>query len=108
MLRSPDLKVVQLDGAAQPGALARIMWDQKTGEWLLLTTGLTPMPPNKVYALWFITADSKKLAAGTFNVDAKGEATMLTQVPANAGPFLLAAVTDEPGPVVDPTGTIQL
>ncbi|HSV15594.1 MAG TPA: anti-sigma factor [Tepidisphaeraceae bacterium] len=108
MLRSPDLKVVQLNGAAQPNALARIMWDQKSGQWLLLTEGLAPMPPNKVYELWFINTDSKKIAAGTFNVDDKGQATMLTKVPANAGSFLVAAITDEPGPVVDPTGTIQL
>jgi anti-sigma-K factor RskA len=108
MLRSPDLKVVQLNGAAQPNALARIMWDQKTGQWLLLTEGLAPMPPNKTYELWFINTDSKKIAAGTFNVDAKGQATMMTKVPENAGAFLVAAITDESGYVVDPTGTVQL
>jgi hypothetical protein len=48
------------------------------------------------------------MPAGTFNVDANGETTMLTSVPPNAGTFLLAAVTDEPGYVTSPTGSIQL
>jgi hypothetical protein len=109
MLRSPELKVVQLDGAAQAGALARIVWDQKSNQWLLLGSGLTAPPPGKIYELWYIPANAAPVNAGTFGVDARGEATLLTAVPANVRPFAVAAVTIERAGGSDtPTMPIQL
>ncbi len=110
MLRAPNLKLVQLDGGtAQPEAVARILWDQKSNQWLLLTSGVAPQPPNKTYELWYITPDQKKIAAGTFNVDTRGEGMLFTTIPPSVGPIAIAAVTDEPaGGVSAPTGSIQL
>jgi hypothetical protein len=109
MLRSPNLKMVQLDGAAQSSAVARIIWDQKTNDWLVLADGLTPPPPGKVYELWYIPAGANPVNAGTFTVDAKGRGTMMTKVPPNVGPFAVAAVTIENAGGSDtPTMPLQL
>jgi anti-sigma-K factor RskA len=109
MLRSPNLKMVQLDGAAQPSAVARIIWDQKTNDWLVLADGLTPPPPGKVYELWYIPANASPVNAGTFTVDASGRGTMMTKVPPNVGPFAVAAVTiEQAGGSATPTMPLQL
>jgi anti-sigma-K factor RskA len=109
MLRSPNLKMVQLDGAAQQSAVARIIWDQKTNDWLVLAEGLTPPPSGKVYELWYIPAGANPVNAGTFTVDSNGRGTMMTKVPPNVGPFAVAAVTIEnAGGSNTPTMPLQL
>ncbi len=110
MLRSPSLKVVSLEGTTlQPEARARIFWDTTRRKWHFYAAGMQPAGIGKTYELWFITADEKKIAAGTFDVDETGQGSLLTDLPEDLGPLALAAVTDEPeGGVDQPTGTIQL
>ena len=109
-MESPGLKLVELDGGKlQPKAVARLLWDQKAGTWGLLTQNVTPPPAGKTYVLWYITASSQKVRAGSFNVDNMGCAAITTKIPEGLGPLAVAAVTDEPnGNVEQPTGLIQL
>lgn len=109
-MRSPQLKIIDLAGGApQPKAWARLLWDQQRNEWHLLASNLAPLPAGKTYELWFITAGQQKVAAGTFNVDAKGRGVLVAPVPPNLGMLAMAAVTDEPmGGVAAPTGEVQL
>lgn len=110
MLRSPSLKVVTLEGTSpQPEARARIFWDTTRRKWHFYAAGMLPADRGKTYALWFITTDEKKIAAGTFDVDTTGQGSLLIDLPQDLGPLALAAVTDEPqGPLDQPTGTIQM
>ncbi len=109
-LESSGLMMVELDGGKlQPTAVARLLWDQKAGTWSLLTQNVTAPPAGKTYVLWYITADSKKVRAASFNVDTMGCAAITTKIPPGIGPLAVAAVTDEPNGNVDqPTGSIQL
>jgi hypothetical protein len=109
MLRSPAVQVVSLGGAETPQAAGRIFWDRPRGEWRFYAADLKPPGPGRTYELWFITADQKKIPAGTFNVDASGEGELVVKVPEGVGKLALAAVTDEPeGGVPQPTGKIHL
>jgi len=110
LLRSPRVEVVSLEGQGpQPDAAARIFWDKSRGTWQLFASNLKAPGPGKTYELWFITADQKKVRAGTFDVDASGEGALLARIPPGLGPLALAAVTDEPAGGVDvPTGSIHL
>jgi anti-sigma-K factor RskA len=110
LLRSPRVEVVSLEGQApQPEAAARIFWDKSRGVWQLFASNLKSPGPGKTYELWFITADQRKVRAGTFDVDAAGEGSLVAPVPPGLGTIALAAVTDEPAGGVDaPTGSIHL
>jgi anti-sigma-K factor RskA len=110
LLRNPAIQVVSLGGAdPQKEAAGRIFWDRKNARWTLFAANMKPAGEGKTYELWFITADQKKIRAGTFDVDASGEGSLTVRVPEGIGEIALAAVTDEPAGGVDqPTGSIQL
>jgi len=110
LLRSPRVEIVSLEGqASQPEAAARIFWDRSRGTWRLFASNLRSPGAGKTYELWFITADQRKVRAGTFDVDASGEGSLEAAVPPELGAIALAAVTDEPAGGVDqPTGSIHL
>ena len=110
LLRDPSIQVVSLGGAdPQKEAAGRIFWDRKNREWTFYAANMKPAGAGKTYELWFITADQKKIRAGIFDVDAKGDGSLTTRIPEGIGEIALAAVTDEPAGGVDqPTGSIQL
>jgi anti-sigma-K factor RskA len=110
VLRAKDLQLVALGKQEpQPTARGRIFWDRDRNEWHVQVFDMKPPAPGKTFELWFITPDQKKIPAGTFDVDPKGNGTHFVKVPADIGPIALAAVTDEPiGGVQQPTGSIQL
>jgi len=107
-LHSPNLKIVTL-GSDKTKATGRLLVDEDKATWHLFATSLAPLPADKTYELWFITPDSQKIAGGTFNVDANGNATYTVALPKGIGPVAVAAVTDEAaGGVAVPVGSIQL
>jgi anti-sigma-K factor RskA len=110
MLHSPRLELAVLAGAEpQPGAWGRVLRDEANRVWQLYTFGLKSMPSDKIYELWLITADERKVPAGTFNVDRSGVGSLRVEVPEGLGDIVVVAVTDEPaGGVAQPTGSIQL
>jgi anti-sigma-K factor RskA len=108
-LRSPEARVIDLAGAGQPRASARLVWAPSGNRSVLLASNLTPQPAGRTYELWFITADQRKVPAGTFAVDPAGSATVPVPIPPGLAPLAVAAVTDEPaGGTAAPTGNIQL
>jgi anti-sigma-K factor RskA len=110
LLRTDDLRYVSLAGAdPQPKAHGRIFWDADHGYWHVYVFDLNPPPTGKTYELWFIGSDGRKTRAGLFDVNDRGDANLVVQVPGNLGPLAAAAVTDESaGGSKQPTGTIQL
>lgn len=110
ILRSSKIQSFILHPTAdgRPG-YARILWDQQNRRWHLRTEGLPVPAPGRTYELWFITGEQRKVAAGTFDVDAKGAGTLLLNLPPGLNDIALAAITDEPrGGAQQPTGTIHL
>jgi anti-sigma-K factor RskA len=110
ILQTPDLRYVSLAGSTpQPNAHGRIFWDADHGVWHVYVFDLAPPPSGKTYELWFIGNDGQKTRAGLFDVNRRGDANLVVQVPGDLGPLAAAAVTDEPeGGVEQPTGSIQL
>lgn len=110
VLRSPSVQVVSLGGAEpQPGARGRIFWDRARGEWRFYAAELRPPAAGRTYELWLIDDQDRKIPAGTFDVDARGEAELRVSLPRDIGTIVAAAVTDEPaGGVPQPTGSIHL
>lgn len=110
LLHSRSVQLVSMQaGEPQPQAWGRIVWDQSQGVWQLYTFDMIPAGPDKTYELWFITADERKVPAGTFDVGADGVGSLRVALPDDLGDVALAAITDEPaGGVPQPTGSIQL
>jgi anti-sigma-K factor RskA len=110
MLESPSVQVVAALGTeVQPTASARVFLDKSQGAVSFYASGLKPLPADKTYELWLINDKQKPIAAGTFDVNRAGEASLERKVPAEAGHIVLVAVTEEPaGGVPQPTGAIQI
>ena len=110
VLRSPAVRVVSLSGTEQqPQAAARVFWDTSRRTWHFYAAALRPAAAGRTYQLWFITPTQEKVSAGTFDVDAQGEASVEVAIPAGLEAIAVAAVTDEPaGGSPQPTGQIQL
>jgi anti-sigma-K factor RskA len=108
LLRDPTTRLVELRGLeAAPSAVARVVWTDKGGG-LLLATGLPPLPPGKVYALWTLAGDVPR-AAGVFVPGEGGRATLKVAPEPTGGPTRVLSVTLEPeGGVTVPTGAIVL
>ncbi len=109
-LGSPATRVFAMETAGpQPGATARIFWDESRGAWQVFFSNMKVLAPGRTYQLWFITPEQAKVSAGTFSVDAAGNGSLDAAVPAELRAIALAAVTEEPeGGVPQPTGAIQL
>jgi hypothetical protein len=107
---SPATRVIAMGPAGpQPDAAARIFWDEPHASWQVYFTHMKASAPGRIYQLWFITADRRKISAGTFGVGDTGEASLGVAIPPGLGAIALAAVTEEPeGGVPQPTGAIQL
>jgi len=108
MLEAQNLTLVSLPGERPGMANGRVLYDVSNRRWHVRVFDMQPLPPGKTYELWFITPDQQKLPAGTFDVDAKGNGSIMVSVPAGVK-VALAAVTDEPaGGVQIPTGSVHL
>lgn len=107
---SPATRMTALEAAGPlPEAAGRLFWDQSKGTWQVFFTHMKPTAAGRTYELWFVTADQRKVPAGTFDVGADGEGSIVVAPPTDIGPLALAAVTEEPaGGVPQPTGAILL
>ena len=106
---SPTVQMVKMNGAAaQPNAHAHLFVDREGLMLLFCGDKLKSPGDRKTYELWLVSGD-KKIPAGTFTPDAKGEVAIITKIQPGIGPITATAVTDEPlGGVPQPTGNYQL
>jgi anti-sigma-K factor RskA len=110
LFASPAVQLVAMKGSPeQPAAKGRVFWDTDREAFHLYACGLKPLDPGKAYEMWFIGADQKKIPAGTFTVNTRGEASLSAKPPAGTGKIAAVAVTAEPaGGSPQPTGHILL
>ncbi len=110
ILKAEHLQMVSLNRAdAQPNATGRLIWDRDRDMWHISVFEMKPPAPGRTFELWYITPDQRKIAAGTFDVDAKGNGSIMVKIPKDIGPLAIAAITDEPmGGVQVPTGAIHV
>ena len=99
-------RLVILAGTGQPGASARLFAAVDGGGHLAIS-GLTPLPGERTYQLWFIrTGASTTVTGGTFRVNSRGLAWAKVIVPASLDEVRAIAVTEEPAQgSMAPTGT---
>ena len=101
-------RLVILAGTGQPAASARLFVAVDGGGHLAIS-GLTPLPRERTYQLWFIRTGASTVTGGTFRVDARGLAWVKAPVPASLDEVSAIAVTEEPAPgSVSPTGRFLL
>jgi anti-sigma-K factor RskA len=109
LVATPQMRLVRLAGLlASPDATAQLLWNPAAGTGLLLTSGLPPLPHNRIYELWAI-AGNEPMPAGLFAVDEGGQAWLRLPPLPRAKRFTKFAVTAEPaGGVPSPTGPMHL
>lgn len=109
LLSSPGTRLAQLTGTKEaPAARGVLAYDPKSGRAILMTDGLPPAPAGKAYQLWFIVGDLP-LPGGVFATDSGGKAMSADQIPGEALPTAVFAVTQEAaGGARTPTGPILL
>lgn len=110
LVASEQVRLLSLAASSpQTQGAGRVFWDRERGKWHLYVFDLLPPGPGKTYELWFITADGRKVPAGTFDVAADGSGSLTVPVPSDIGVISVAAITDEPaGGSPQPTGQIHL
>lgn len=103
-------KFITLEGMSnQPKAFARAWFDPQRNAWHFRAFNLAQLGPKEAYELWFITPYGRVVPASTFRPDERGEAYLVTRLPADVGPVGAAKVTDEPSVgTFQPTGTVHL
>jgi anti-sigma-K factor RskA len=90
-------RIVILTGSGHPGASARIFVAVDGGGHLAVS-GLTPLPHERVYQLWFMRTGATPVSGATFGVDPYGRAWVKVAVPATFDDVQSVAITEEPAP----------
>jgi Anti-sigma-K factor rskA len=105
-LTGPKVSVVGLSAGATKSPRALMFWDKATNRWTFIAHNLAPLQAGRTYQLWLVTA-SKKISAGTFSVNAGGDATVQATYALDANALKAVAVTEEPaGGMPQPTGAM--
>jgi anti-sigma-K factor RskA len=110
LLNSPTARKMKLAGTkTAQSASGTFVYDQKTGQAILMAEGLPATPADKAYVLWFIPRGHSPMAGRMFTVDASGHAMLPEHMPPEAMESAVIAITLEPrkGSAV-PTGEIYL
>jgi anti-sigma-K factor RskA len=108
LLRDPATRVVTLSGQGpMPQALARIVWNERTGGRMFVSN-LAPPPPGKTYELWTI-GEGPPRPAGLITLPPGGTGSQRVDPAPGGAPVKVFAVTLEPaGGTPAPTGSIIL
>ena len=109
VLTAPDVKRFDLKGEqAAPQAAARAFWSRARG---LVFTGsqLPPLPADKIYQLWVLTAQPAPISAGLLMPDQNGFVTTSFDTPSTIPePVAVAVTLERTGGVPSPTGAMYL
>jgi hypothetical protein len=108
-LSNPGSQSIVIAGTEHsPEAQGRVIFAPEDTEGGLLITGLAPLEPDQVYQLWLIEGETPQ-SAGTFDVDANGQAVVQIAAPTAIADFDALGVSVEPaGGSSQPTGDIVL
>jgi anti-sigma-K factor RskA len=108
LARRPGQLII-LAGAGAPAASARLLVAADGGHGHLAIAGLTPLPPERTYQLWFVRAGAPTVTGGTFNVDERGHAWVSVETPVPFDEVREIVVTNEAAPgSVAPMGNYLL
>ncbi|MBI2797185.1 MAG: anti-sigma factor [Gemmatimonadetes bacterium] len=105
-LTGSRVRVVDLTTQEAGKPYARMFWDQATNRWTFVAHRLPALTPGRTYQLWLVSG-GRRISAGTFGPDARGEAVVRAEVALAPGALAAVAVTQEPaGGVPQPTGAM--
>ena len=91
-----DLVLVRLASNVPVGPNMQVFWNQRTGEAVVLASGLAQIAANRTYCLWIIR-NGKPEAVKLFNPDADGHRLLnAVALPVDARGIAAFAVTEEP------------
>jgi predicted anti-sigma-YlaC factor YlaD len=110
MFSAPDSHVTELTGTeVASGARARLVFNETTGEAVLVAAKLPPPPAGKAYQLWYIAQGKPPMPGSVFTTDPSGRGQLREQIPPEGRRAALFAVTLEPaGGLPAPSGDIYL
>lgn len=102
-------RLVILTGTGAPGASGRLLVAIDGHHGHLATAGLSPLPAERTYQLWFVRPGAATMSGGTFRVDSHGRAWTAITVPVSLDEARVIAITEEAAPgSVAPTGSYLL
>jgi len=110
LLTSPNAQTFFVPGTDhQPGSRGRLIADAETGLAVLVVDGLQQLEAGKTYEFWLIEGDKPPVAAGVFEVNEEGHATLKVSHTVTPGSYNAIGVSVEPeGGSVQPTGDIVM
>ena len=95
-LTHADLVLVRLASNVPVGPSMQVFWNQRTGEAVVLASGLAQVAANRTYCLWIIR-NGKPEAVKLFNPDPDGQRSLNgVALPLDARGIAAFAVTEEP------------
>jgi hypothetical protein len=101
---SPDVTVVSLSGGSTTqGAHAKLVYDRRTGRFMLLSPDLAPPPEGRRYQLWVLSEGIRPAAA--LSLDSLDG---VLRAQPGADPFLFAVSLEPTAEVDEPTGRLVL
>jgi anti-sigma-K factor RskA len=104
---APASRVIELAAARPAAPSGRMFWDVATNRWTFFAHNLPAVREGREYQLWLITAGQRKIPAGTFRPDPRGNAVMQATYALAADSLAAVAVTEEPaGGLPQPSGPI--
>ena len=105
----PTARVIEMAAARPAAPSGRMFWDPSTHRWTFFAHNLPAVQAGREYQLWLVTADDRKISAGTFRPDPRGTAVVEATYALPADALAAVAVTEEPaGGVPQPTGEILI
>lgn len=104
MMTGPDVKTVPLMSQSSSRPLGRVMWNQASNDWIVVTHGVRQPREGMTYQLWLVT-DYARISAGTLRPDRGGKIMMHARQALPRDALRSVAITEEPmGGVASPTG----
>lgn len=109
LLSDPRVAIWQVAGTPDaPRASARLVGIPDGDEAILVTSGLSALPPERAYQVWFLK-DGQPRPNSLFTVDRHGTGRQLVRAPRHLRDWDVIAVTPEPASGSPaPTGAIVL
>lgn len=101
-----NVMAIPLSSRTERQAGGRMLWNQVSNDWVLVTHGLRQPRNGRTYQIWIVT-DQAWVSIGTFQPDENGSAMIHTKQAVDRGVFRSVTVTEEPeGGAASPTGSM--